>query len=59
MFLKSLELFFHTLWRTFLNLAPAWPADVCAAKIYKQIFKNKLHKGYERIIRRFEEDLAT
>ena len=29
--LKSLELFFHTLWRTILNLGPAWPADVCTA----------------------------
>ena len=25
-------LFFHTLWRNVLNLAPAWPADNCAAK---------------------------
>ena len=30
--LKSLELFFHTSWRTILNLGPAWLADVCAAK---------------------------
>ena len=31
-FLESLELFFHTLWQTVLNLGPAWLADVCAAK---------------------------
>ena len=31
-FLKSLELFFHTRWRTVLNLGPAWPANICAAK---------------------------
>ena len=31
-FLKSLELFFHTRWRTVLNLGPAWLADICAAK---------------------------
>ena len=32
-FLKSLKVFFHTCWRTVLNLGPAWPADICAAKI--------------------------
>ena len=31
-FLKSLELFFHILRQTDLNLGPAWPADVCAEK---------------------------
>ena len=31
-FLKSLKLFFHTLWLTGLNLGLAWLADVCAAK---------------------------
>ena len=31
-FLKSLELFFNTRWRTVLNLGPAWLADICAAK---------------------------
>ena len=31
-FLKSHELFFHTFWRTVLNLGPAWLEDVCAAK---------------------------
>ena len=31
-FLKSLKLFFYTLWWTVLNLGPTWAADVCAAK---------------------------
>ena len=31
-FLKSLELFFHTRWRTVLNLGPASLADICPAK---------------------------
>ena len=41
-------LFFHTLWRTVLNLGPAWPADVCAPKTQKNI--NKPAKGHKRII---------
>ena len=32
-FIKSLELFFHILWQTVLNLGSAWPADVNAVKI--------------------------
>ena len=32
-FLKSLELCFHTLWQTVLNLGPAWPTDVCASGV--------------------------
>ena len=31
-FLKSLELFFHILWQTDMNLGPAWPADIFAVK---------------------------
>ena len=42
-------LFFHTLWWTVLNLGPAWPADVCAAKTYKK-YLNEPAKGHERII---------
>ena len=57
-FLKSLKLFFHTLWQTVLNLGPAWLADVCAAKNINE-YSNKPAKGYERIIQRFSEDMAT
>ena len=43
-FLQSLELFFHTLWRTDFNLGPAWPVDVSAAKTSTNDQKN-LAKG--------------
>ena len=38
-----------------------WPADVCRAKNIKNKYSNKpaTTKGYKRIIRRFQEDLAT
>ena len=48
-FLKSLELFFHTLWRTDFNSGPAWPVDVCAAKTSTNDQKIP-GKGIERII---------
>ena len=51
---KSLEIFFHTLWRTVLNLGSAW----LAAKT-KNKYSNKPAKGYKSIIQRFSEDLAT
>ena len=39
-FLKSLELLFHTLWWTVLNLGPARSADVYAAKTLANIQKS-------------------
>ena len=53
-----MELFIHTLWWTVLNLGPAWPLDFCADKTWTNIFI-KPAKGYERMIQRFREDLAT
>ena len=44
-----------TVWQTILNLGFAWLEDVCTAKTYT----NKPTNWYERIIQRFQEDLAT
>ena len=46
----------YTLWRTFFNLGPAWPAEVYE---YMNKYSNKAAIGYERIIGRYQENLAT
>ena len=46
-FSKSLELFFHTLWRILFNLRPTWPTDVCVAKTYTNI-QIRLPKGMKK-----------
>ena len=39
---KKLELFFHTLWRTILNLGPSWHGDGCAVIFW--FFFNRLSR---------------
>ena len=57
-FLKSLKLLFYTLWQTVLNFGAAQPADVYAGQNINK-YLNKPAKGCERMIQRFQEDLAT